>query len=145
MPQHYASNLGESDLAPTRLTRGILGRSDPASIKALRCRNYRQLYQRLPSLEGVRPLMGQLPEAVCPLNFPLVTPDARPWADGLRQLGVDAGKWWLGRHPDVDLTPFPEAHRLKRSVVTLPIHQAIDEADIEYMAAALGRVASVLG
>jgi perosamine synthetase len=52
----------------------------------------------------------------------------------LRELGIDVGVWWKGYHRILPWNDFPEACFLKDHVLTLPVHQELDEREVSYIA-----------
>lgn len=114
-----------------------LSRVSPEPVAAARRRNFARLLDARARFADCEPLIGELPPGVCPLYFPVVTEDP---AGLLRRLGreaVSAVQWWDDFHPAVPWARFPEARRLKESVVVLPIHQDLGEAHMDRIVAAL--------
>jgi hypothetical protein len=116
----------------------ILSCIDWAPIAARRQRNYRLLARALEGVDGCRVLLPNLPDYTCPLYLPIFV--ERPPLDVYYHLArkrIYADVFWEQAHPAVDWGRFPEARELKSHVLALPVHQDIDEEQIELMAVSL--------
>ncbi len=145
MPGDYYFDPGLIGRRMSWLAKRPLGGMSPAAAIAARRRNY-QTYQRL--LAGVpaaTPLLAELPEAVCPLNFPVLVRDRDRLARELGALGIAVAPWWAGYHRGLDLADFPEARQLKDHVLALPLHQGLNEVQIAAVVQALAARVQPLG
>ena len=110
-------------------TRLRLPFSDVARLAQRRRENYRYLLERLAPTAAVRPMFPELPDGVTPYSFPLV---ARGDRDGLRAALVRDGILAAAGWPE---SPFDDGlHRtraLARSVVELPVHQAVTRGQLD--------------
>lgn len=124
-------NLGEVDLAMSRMSARLLGRLDMHEIRRRRAANYRRLDAALdPRVERVFP---SLPDGACPLFFPIVVGDKHATATALQQRGVDALEFW-NESMDGGGEMGPDARFLRAHVLELPIHQDLTPAQVSYVA-----------
>ncbi len=94
--------------------------------------NYRELAGALE--EHVPAAFRRLPDGASPLGFPV---EHRPGlVDRIRRQGVLACLFWHRRHPGLAAGGFPEADRLRASIVILPVHQELRPQDLERIARA---------
>lgn len=116
----------------------VLDRIDWTRVAARRQSNYRFLAQRLKGLDSCRVILPDLPHHTCPLYLPILV-RSRP-IDVYHYLArkrIYADVFWEQEHPAVDWSRFPEARALKRQVLALPVHQDVDEEQLQHLAAAL--------
>ncbi|MGH7497361.1 MAG: DegT/DnrJ/EryC1/StrS family aminotransferase [Gemmatimonadales bacterium] len=115
-----------------------IGRIEWGGIAARRRHNYRVLADALSRLDGVRLVRSDVADCVCPLFLPLVVRRREEVYAYLLRRRIHAAIWWDQKHPAVNWADFPEASDLKNHVLALPIHQDLDDAQLEYVAEALG-------
>ena len=107
----------------------------------LRREHYSRLLATLRGMDGVSPLFPDLPEGVCPLSLPLLVANRDVLVDRLERAGIAACPWWAGFHQSgIDWPQFPDACWLKRNLLTLPVHQSLDELHLEYIAETFVRI-----
>lgn len=135
---YYNEKMSEKEMSP--LTKYMLRAFDPEYIVAKRRKNFKTLLHTLSQYEYVKPLLKKLPEGVCPLNFPIVTDGRDQIRSRLNERGIDAWAWWKGYHHGLAWEKFPDACFLKDHVLTLPVHQDLDEREVNYMAETVGEI-----
>jgi perosamine synthetase len=97
--------------------------------------NYLWLAGALDGIPGVEPLYQQLPEGVCPLSLPLLVSNRDACVEILQARGIAALPWWAGFHRNgIEWSQFPDASWLKHNLLTLPIHQGLDDRHLTYIA-----------
>lgn len=97
--------------------------------------NYLRLANALQGLSGVKPLYERLPDGVCPLSFPVLVSERDACVEALQSKGIAALPWWAGFHRNgIDWSQFPDACWLKHNMVTLPVHQGVDDQHLAYVA-----------
>ena len=97
--------------------------------------NYLQLAGALDGIPGLKLLYDQLPEEVCPLSLPLLVPNRDACVELLQARGIAALPWWAGFHRNgIVWDQFPDACWLKHNLLTLPIHQGLDDQHLAYVA-----------
>ncbi len=121
----------------SRLSRMILAHSDVPRIAAKRRRNYFYLQQALSQVEGLRFLFPELPAGVCPWVFPLFFEHFPNAHLPLRKSGIPGVTWGGVKHPTISRASFPEADFLYENLIFLPIHQDLDEKDLDLIVAAV--------
>ena len=129
--------------------RSVLRRASPASRLLWLMWNWRQswdarrsnfqyLLEHWPRKAGT-PLYSALSDEICPLGFPVRTPDRSSLRERLIQHQVyPPVHWLLPKH--VDPGEFADAARLADEELTIPIDQRYSLADMEHIVEAAGRV-----
>jgi dTDP-4-amino-4,6-dideoxygalactose transaminase len=103
--------------------------------------NYLRLAAALDGIKGVRLLYHELPEGVCPLSLPLLVSNRDACVEVLQARGIAAFPWWAGFHRNgLDWSRFPEACWLKHNMLTLPVHQGLDDRHLNYMVETVAEV-----
>jgi dTDP-4-amino-4,6-dideoxygalactose transaminase len=143
IPNSYYCSPDAVIRAATRAAVGILAACDAGEIRAIRRRNYHDLRSRLEGMPGVTPLWPEdiLPDGVCPLGLPVLVDDKRGWCAALNTAGIAVSPWWEGYHRGLDWSEFPDARRLKRHLLLLPVHQQLTARHIDFIAAAVSSLA----
>jgi len=121
--------------------RAVAGSVSCAETVSLRRRNYLRLARALDGIRGVELLYQQLPEGVCPVSLPLLVSNRDACVETLLGRGIPALPWWAGFHRNgIDWSQFPDACWLKHNVLTLPVHQKLDDRHSDYLAETAARV-----
>jgi hypothetical protein len=103
--------------------------------------NYARLAGALDGIVGAKSLYPQLPEGVCPLSLPLLVSHRDACVKALNSRGIAAYPWWAGFHRSgIAWSQFPDACWLKQNMLTLPIHQALDDRDLNYIVETVAQV-----
>jgi len=124
----------------SRLSRMILAHSDIPAVVAKRWSHYLHLQERLGRIDGLNLLFTPLPAGVCPWVFPIFFEDVPDAHIALREIGIPAVTWGGVRYPGISKALFPQAHFLYENLVFLPLHQNLEEQDLELIAAAVRSV-----
>jgi dTDP-4-amino-4,6-dideoxygalactose transaminase len=119
-------NWGISEISKT-----IIRNANPERIVQTRRRNYNYMIENLP--EEFRRVFPVLKEGVCPLFYPLPVRNKDNVMNYLKNKSMETINFWSWEHPLIKKGDFPEADRLRESIVELPIHQDIHEEDLTYM------------
>lgn len=82
-----------------------------------------------------------LPDRVCPLEFPVLVDDLRRVSGALHERFILADVWWNHFHPAVPWAEFPDAVYLKEHMLVLPVHQDIEPYHLQKMADELCQIA----
>jgi dTDP-4-amino-4,6-dideoxygalactose transaminase len=123
-------------------SRGLLDRLDGSGIAARRRYNYRYLADGLRGLAGCRMLRPELGDHTCPLFLPILAHRRAEVFQHLVRHRIYPAIWWDQRHPAVDWSEFPEAGDLKDRVLALPVHQDVDDEQLEYLLSTMRRCPS---
>ncbi|MFQ5633542.1 MAG: aminotransferase class V-fold PLP-dependent enzyme, partial [bacterium] len=125
-------DASKADLKMASLCHNILGRLDYEEIYHHRRRNFHFLDNyfngRVPTI------FSDLPEGVCPLFYPILVCDKSKAAAKLNNRGICSVEFWNQGHPAVPPHCFPDVQFLRQHVLELPIHQDLDEKQIEFIA-----------
>jgi len=124
-----------------RVSHMIFRHSDIAAVAAKRRHNYKGLAERLAAIPGVCLLFPALPENGCPLHLPLVLRGSSGVHRQLRQLGIPATAWDGVRPSGVSDDCFPDAAFLYENLIFLPVHQSLDDRDLDVTSDAVSEVA----
>jgi dTDP-4-amino-4,6-dideoxygalactose transaminase len=133
MPENYYFDERKCNDGMSSLSMGLLKRVDRREVKRIRQENYRLLLEGIRSVPGIRVLKPDLPEDVCPLSMPIQVNDRDQLRQALMARGIYTYPWWAGYHRRMDWSEFPEARRLKDTVLTLPVHQGLGSQHMEYI------------
>jgi dTDP-4-amino-4,6-dideoxygalactose transaminase len=144
---------GTMHLAPHELERGasrliahIISRCDGEMVVVRRRRNFARLAA---ALDGIVPVVGaSLAFGACPLFLPLRIGaelaarglDKRAVMHALHARGIDAIDFWSSGDPACAADEFPDAAALRREILELPIHQSLDDEQIDFVARAVKQV-----
>jgi dTDP-4-amino-4,6-dideoxygalactose transaminase len=128
-------NLGMSGIS-----KRILKRVDIAKVIERRQRNYNHLRDAVQSLKGVSLPYPTVPQNICPWVFPLLVHGVRDVQVTLRTRGIPATSWGGVIHLSLILEQFPSARFLYENLLFLPIHQSMEEKDLQAMIYILGEV-----
>lgn len=120
-----------------RYAEGLLRRLEWRGIAERRRHNYRALAGALREVEGCRLPLPEVEDHTCPLFLPVLVDRRREVFRHLIRQRIYAAVWWDQRHPAVDWEEFPEALELKEHVLALPVHQDVDDGQLERIVAAL--------
>jgi perosamine synthetase len=142
MPTTYYYDDALTNKGISRTASYMLKMFDVDSIVQKRRNNFRQLFILLSESPCYEPLYKELPEGICPLNFPIVVRNRDSLTSKLQDLSIDACQWWKGYHPALSWGEFPEACFLKDNILTLPVHQDLNDKDIMYIAESFLRLAN---
>jgi perosamine synthetase len=141
-PAMLSSNTfkpSERNWGMSRLSRGLLPSIDPAEVVRRRRDNFVRLLSRLHHSDALRPLHTDLPAGICPFVFPVFASDPGDVRSYFEANGI-AVQGWPGYYPGVDWDDYPETCELKDSLLGLPIHQELDETQINYIADCANRL-----
>ncbi|MFT3868869.1 MAG: DegT/DnrJ/EryC1/StrS family aminotransferase [Nibricoccus sp.] len=136
MPESYYFDPGiHADRAIQPATFALASSFSPQEIVRRRRSNFLQLSKAFSGIEGMTPVYRTLPDSVCPLSFPLTVANRDASVEALQARGIAAYPWWAGFHRNgIDWSSFPDACRLKQQLLTLPVHQGLDDRHISYLA-----------
>jgi perosamine synthetase len=136
MPGNYYFNPDvDGDRAVHPQLWGLFNSLSCEEIVRRRRDNYLRLADALSRISSTKPLYKLLPAGVCPLSFPLLVANRDKCIKAFQARGIAAYPWWAGFHRSaIDWSQFPEACYLKRHVLTLPIHHALDDWHMEHVA-----------
>jgi dTDP-4-amino-4,6-dideoxygalactose transaminase len=121
----------------SRLSLALIRRLDPEIVRERRRRNYLHLAALLRETAGYRPVLAELPSETCPLYLPICVSNRTKVLLSLQAARVETFIFGMFNHPAMDDERFPESRRLRETILCLPVHQNLDERDMERMASLL--------
>jgi perosamine synthetase len=121
------------NLEMTALSTRILQHTDIMAVVTRRRDNYNRLTDALRGMPGVAPLFPFLPEEVCPWVFPLVVHRSIDLQPMLRGKGIPVTSWGGVIHKAMPLEKYPNARFLYKNLLFLPIHQSLNNQDLQTM------------
>jgi perosamine synthetase len=127
-------NNAHNKLAMSNLANRMLKAFVPDEIKLIRRRNYCLLADILHNQNNLSILHPELPDGVCPLNFPIIIENRDFVRLELYKRGIDADAFGKCYHKDYSLHDYPDSNYLKNHILSLPIHQNLDTERIRYIA-----------
>jgi hypothetical protein len=127
--------LGPRDLGlgASPLVRHLCRRVDLPQVVARRRHNFQTLAALL---DGFDVVGAPLADGDCPLFLPLRLRDKRRMHAALQAHGIDAIDFW-----NTGESRFPEVAALRREILELPCHQALDDEDLARVARAVKELA----
>jgi dTDP-4-amino-4,6-dideoxygalactose transaminase len=136
MPASYYFEPWRDRRTCSRATAHLLAHCSPGGIRERRRTNYRRLSQLLGE-KNHRLLFRDLPDGVCPLNCPIRVEGRDELVNALQRCGIETSPWWAGGHRSVDWSLYPNAVKLKNTILPLPVHHLLNESDMPYIATTL--------
>lgn len=123
--QFDARQLGRPALGFARwLSRHV----DARRLAERRRARYVQWVEASRHWSGARPLQPLLPEGTVPYMFPLLLQAPQRQFPALKRRAVPLGRW-----DDMAVSDCPVATRYRSALVHLPCHQAIDDAQMDWL------------
>lgn len=129
-----------ANLAMSAMTFQLLERMSAPEIIEKRRRHFLFLLGQL--VDTPLPLKRQLPDGVCPLFFPIQVGNKSHAREFLLQHGVETIEFWNHFHPACDFREFPEAVRLRKSILEIPCHQGLDHDHLRHVSNVLRNLLS---
>jgi perosamine synthetase len=124
-------------------SRRLLGGTSHDQVRRARRRNYARLLDAVRNVPDLRPLFPSLPEETCPLALPVAVADPGAFRRRLAAgPGLGVKQMWPWFHPAITWNDFPFEADLKRTVFILPVHQSLQEQEIDRIMTAMGSWAS---
>lgn len=120
------------DLGMSGICHVALANQDFDGIVGRRRRNYLQLLSRLRGKADT--VFPDLPAGVCPLFFPIRTPNKVTLQERLLARGIETVNFWFPHVPGVRPGDYPEVDHLRRTVLELPCHQDLTPEAIDRVA-----------
>lgn len=108
--------------------------SQAISARRSNWQRYRDLLEGSP---GVHLLLPELAPETCPLNMPVMVADRDRVVQTLQSKGIGATPWWAGFNRNLDWSGQEEAMALKNKALSLPLHQYLGAAHLDYITAQL--------
>lgn len=133
MPRGYYYDGSLTNLGISSLSLRVLKAVDVNHIVRKRRANYSAMLDVVRKCTRARPLFGDLPEGVNPLNFPVIVKNNRSIAKKFKEAGIEAISWWCGYHNGVSFEEFTSAVFLKENVLTIPIHESLRNRHLEFI------------
>jgi len=118
----------------SKLSLALIERFDPAQIVARRHRNYERLDAMLRDATGYRPVAPSLPDECCPLYLPVFMKSRTDVFVKLFAARVEPFIFGMFHHPSMPADAFPESRKMRDEILCLPIHQDLDDADVDRVA-----------
>jgi dTDP-4-amino-4,6-dideoxygalactose transaminase len=115
------------------LSQALLKCIDHDEVIRKRRKNFLHILNNLPRNSSMTPLFDVLPEGICPLYFPLVTPQRDRIYEFMRAQRIAVFRYWVWKHPLIDEEIDSDAEFLRKQLLCLPLHQDLDEDDISIL------------
>lgn len=122
----------------SRLSHAFIQRLDAEIVLKRRRRNYLRLDSLLRGAPAYDPVLSELQPDTCPLYLPIFVPHREEILIKLQAALVETFIFGMFNHPAMDTGRFPESRRLREEILCLPVHQNLDECDLERIASLLG-------
>ena len=126
----FALNLyGDPGRGPYASSRFLMKRVRYTDIQSRRVANYSFLLKHLRELVPDR--FPTLTEGACPFAFPIQFDRKMALLELLMQHGVARSNFWPISHPALPGGGFPQAEKLRKSIIALPVHQELGRRELE--------------
>jgi dTDP-4-amino-4,6-dideoxygalactose transaminase len=119
------------------VTRFLVDRAAHAQIRDRRRRHWTALAGTVRGEREAVPLFRDLPNGCCPLFYPIRSSESCRLQRHLLDRGVESKRIWSFAHPAMPEGGFPFEEELRRSVIALPIHQDLEDRDMERISDAI--------
>ncbi len=139
IPGHYYFDPALRDAGMSAFAARPLRAFSVSETIASRQANWRRYRDILDGVAGARMLVPELTPTTCPLNVPVLVAGRDRVVQGLQKKGIDATPWWAGFNRNLDWTGQDEAMALKNDVLSLPLHQHLSDAHIDYIVSELNQ------
>jgi hypothetical protein len=123
------------------MTTRVLAGADPEGIRRRRRENYLALAGALSPATGLRPVMPELPEGVCPVSLPVRAQNRELWRRALAALDIESSAQWP-LHPAADAGKFSGAAALAREMLVLPASHHLEADEVQEMARLINGLAA---
>lgn len=125
----------EEGLAATHTSRFLMRLCDTDDLAERRRAHYRRWLDTVRGLPHCRPLFDTLPDDAVPYMFPLLIEQPQTQFFWLKQLGVPIWRW-----DDMADSDCAVSRLYRQHVLHLPCHQALTDAELDWMTAAVAKV-----
>jgi perosamine synthetase len=133
MPNNYYYDEKFTNKGISAISNFIIKNIDVDTIIHKRRKHYSHLLSMLSGYKEYQIIYKEIPDGTCPLSFPVIVQKRDNLIFKLLENSIDAIAWWKGYHKGLQWVGFPEAQFLKDNVLTLPVHQNLNDEDIEYI------------
>jgi perosamine synthetase len=123
--------VSQANIGMSRLTRMIIRGQNFPMIVERRRRNFHQLLSRLGKI--VQPVHESLPIGICPISFAFQHEKKRLMLKKLQMRTLDANIWET-EHSAVPKGEFPEAERMRQTMLQLSCHQDLTSEAVDWLA-----------
>jgi dTDP-4-amino-4,6-dideoxygalactose transaminase len=117
----------------------VLERTDGQIVRARRRANFERLAKSVASQPYLRALFTTLDEGVCPLGFPVLSTCRDDARSHFLQLGINVRAYWERLPREVTQEAFPDAHKLSKEILILPVHQSLTQRQLDHLVSAIER------
>jgi dTDP-4-amino-4,6-dideoxygalactose transaminase len=131
--RHY--DRAEEGLAGSRVSRWLTGLCNIEQLAERRRANYRRWHEAVRGLPNCRALFERLPDDCVPYMFPLRIDHPQPHFFMLKKLGVPIWRW-----DDMAASDCAISQRYREHLLHLPCHQALSDAELQWMLQAVSKV-----
>jgi perosamine synthetase len=121
----------------SRLSHALIQRLDADLVLERRRQNYLRLDSLLRETSGYDPVLADLSPETCPLYLPIFVPHREEILIKLQAALVETFIFGMFNHPAMDTVRFPESRRMREGILCLPVHQNLDDCDLERIASLL--------
>jgi dTDP-4-amino-4,6-dideoxygalactose transaminase len=115
----------------------VLERTDGQAIRARRRANFERLAKSVASQPYLRALFTTLDEGVCPLGFPVLCTYRDEARRHFLQMGINVRAYWERLPREVTEDAFPDAHKLSKEILILPVHQSLTLRQLDHLILAI--------
>jgi hypothetical protein len=135
----------DNDLKPysiDRISNTIINELDINELIEKRKKNFMFLLNALKGIEGVKPIFNEIPDAICPLFFPVYIDKGR---EKFKKLLIDENiycpiHWPIP--PQIDIFKYPLSKKVYSCILSIPCDQRYDIKDMERIANVINKIST---
>jgi len=132
-PTSVDFNLSMANLAMSNISKRILNNTDLNKMIIIRRKNYNFLLEKLKNIPQIKICFPKLPQGVCPYLFPIEVKNNRHLYEKLKKQGIYTFIFGEFLHNVLPQEGFDTARYLSKHVLALPIHQDLNQNQLQYM------------
>ncbi len=115
----------------------MLERTNGELVRARRRENFDRLAKAVASQPYLRSLVPTLSDGVCPLGLPVLCQNREHARRHFLQRGINVRAYWERLPREVTEDEFPDAHKLSREILIMPVHQSLTRSQLNHVATAI--------
>lgn len=139
-PTSVDFNLSMANLAMSNISKRILNNIDFNKMIIIRRQNYNFLLEKLKNIPQIKICFPKLPQGVCPYFFPIEVKNNCHLYEKLKKQGIYTFIFGEFLHNVLPQEGFDTARYLSKHILALPIHQDLNQNQLQYMVNSLKNI-----
>lgn len=115
---------------------------DLYTICSIRRSNYKYLLNLLLDVKGIEVIYKELEEGICPQTLPVIVEsyDRTTLYNKMNEAGFGMVSLYHTMISNLDNSPFQAPHKLAPRIINFPVHQDVEQSDIDAMVSELKKI-----